>query len=124
MSMVGEDKMSMDLEIKEVLDGHTEILEKHSEEIKQLQIQYARTDERLISMEVSQKKLEKGIDRLENLTLNNHNTIINTLNQLIMSKNDNDTKKEVSKKTNNTNIIIQVIIGVTAIGAGLIALLK
>ena len=116
--------MSMDLEIKEVLDGHTEILEKHSEEIKQLQIQYARTDERLISMEVSQKKLEKGIDRLENLTLNNHNTIINTLNQLIMSKNDNDTKKEVSKKTNNTNIIIQVIIGVTAIGAGLIALLK
>ena len=64
------------------------------------------------------------MNRVENILLNSNNSIISTLNQMIISKNENETKKEITKNTNKTNIIIQVVIGLTAIGGALVAIIK
>ena len=68
--------------------------------------------------------LEESMNRVENILLNSNNSIISTLNQMIISKNENETKKEITKNTNKTNIIIQVVIGLTAIGGALVAIMK
>ena len=63
------------------------------------------------------------MNRVENILLNSNNSIISTLNQMIMSKNENETKKEITVNP-ITNIIIQVVIGLTAIGGALVAIMK
>jgi len=103
--------------IKEKFDEFGNILKSHDYRIKELEINFVKNNEKLTN-------LEESMNRVENILLNSNNSIISTLNQMIMSKNENETKKEITKNTNKTNIIIQVVIGLTAIGGALIAIMK
>jgi len=105
------------IEIKEKFDEFGNILKSHDYRIKELEINFVKNNEKLTN-------LEESMNRVENILLNSNNSIISTLNQMIISKNENETKKEITKNTNKTNIIIQVVIGLTAIGGALIAIMK
>ena len=113
-----EDGCKVDtIEIKEKFDEFGNILKSHDYRIKELEINFVKNNEKLTN-------LEESMNRVENILLNSNNSIISTLNQMIISKNENETKKEITKNTNKTNIIIQVVIGLTAIGGALIAIMK
>jgi len=105
------------IEIKEKFDEFGNILKSHDYRIKELEINFVKNNEKLTN-------LEESMNRVENILLNSNNSIISTLNQMIISKNENETKKEITKNTNKTNIIIQVVIGLTAIGGALVAIIK
>ena len=103
--------------IKEKFDEFGNILKSHDYRIKELEINFVKNNEKLTN-------LEESMNRVENILLNSNNSIISTLNQMIISKNENETKKEITKNTNKTNIIIQIVIGLTAVGGALVAIIK
>jgi len=101
MSMVGEDKMSMDLEIKEKFEEHESKIEQHENRIRTLEIQ-----------------------RLENITVTNGNAMFNSINtfaQLIETRDTNNTEKTVAKSRNIKDIIVQGIITGGALIGGFFA---
>jgi len=105
------------IEIKEKFDEFGDILKSHDYRIKELEINFVKNNEKLTN-------LEESMNRVENILLNSNNSIISTLNQMIISKNENETKVAVAKTQSKGNIIIQIVIGLTAFGSAIIAIIK
>jgi len=124
MSMVGEDKMSMDLEIKEKFEEHESKIEQHENRIRTLEIETAQSREALSNLQKGQDKLELAIQRLENITVTNGNAMFNSINtfaQLIETRDTNNTEKTVAKSRNIKDIIVQGIITGGALIGGFFA---
>ena len=124
MSMVGEDKMSMDLEIKEKFEEHESKIEQHENRIRTLEIETAQSREALSNLQKGQDKLELAIQRLENINVTNGNAMFNSINtfaQLIETRDTNNTEKTVAKSRNIKDIIVQGIITGGALIGGFFA---
>lgn len=95
--------MTINSDLKERIDNH-------EERIRYLEIDSARNQETLSHLIKNQEELKHGIQKLENTTINNNNAILNTLNQLVITKDNNNTQKSISKYTNITLILKQLLI--------------
>lgn len=101
------------LDIEEKLEAHDGVLKEHDDRIKCLEIDYGKTEERVSYILKGQDELKTTIKQLENTTLQNNNTMMSMLSQLLINKSDNKTK-----------IIIQTIVTVGALIGGIIAGVK
>lgn len=102
--------MSVSDEIKNKIGEHNEMLKDHDERIRSLEINSARTEEILSNLEKNQEKLSQDIQELKNTTLNTNNAVLSSINQLIITRENNSTQQNISKYTNLTEVIKQVIL--------------
>lgn len=115
------DKLAMDDDVKEVLDQHTE-------RIRELELTSVKTEQRLCN-------IEEGQNRLENTVLQSNNAILQTLNQIVVaqtvantaiSKDKTDAKVtiETNKNDNKSKVFMQLIITSGATIGVIIGLIK
>lgn len=108
-------ELVLEPEVKDILDEHGDRLSDHDNRIKDLEIGKAKTDQILTNIQENQKEFKADIKRLENITLNHQNTMLNSMNQLLFNKEENQTKKEINRNNNATSIILKVTVGILAI---------
>lgn len=82
-----------------MLENHNEKIQNLENDVTELKVNYARIDERL-------NTVENGQSEIKTLFLQGHNSILQTLQQLVLSK-DNI---QITKSNNKTNITIQALI--------------
>ena len=120
-----EDGCKVDEEqIKEKFDNIHEKIINHDERITKIEMGMVQQQESLKYVIKNQEELNDSINILNTNSMQNYNAMLTGLNSLIINKQDNETKITNNKNTNKTNIIIQVMIGLTAIGGALIAIIK
>ena len=91
-------------EIKERFDEFGVILRDHDGRLKTLEISWAKQEESLANVKQGQEDLKKGMDKIEGQMLTNHNAMLSGLNSLIINKQDNLAKIEVSKNESESKI--------------------
>jgi len=91
-------------EIKERFDEFGIILKDHDGRLKTLEISWAKQEESLANVKQGQEDLKKGMDKIEGQMLTNHNAMLTGLNSLIINKQDNIAKIEVSKNESESKI--------------------
>jgi hypothetical protein len=87
-----------------------EKLEEHDDRIRSLEIQSAKTEQMLVNIQEGQKETKEHLCKLENTTLNSHNVLVNSMNQLL-----------VKKEENNAKIILKILGIIAGITAGVFA---
>ena len=120
----------IDPEVKNKLEEIDCDLREHDLRLRDLERGFERNTIILQTVTEGQNKLEDRMIRLENTTLSNHNVLLGSLNQLMINRENNDTNikineinndtnKQISKHDNLTRILLQLLILITAISAGI-----
>jgi predicted nuclease with TOPRIM domain len=97
-----------------------ERIEDHEGRIRTLESDNIRSQEILKNLEKNHEELKSDIRKLENTTLNTNNAILNSINQLISNKDNNETKKVIAKSNNKTEIIKQFLVTISAVVCGVL----
>jgi hypothetical protein len=113
--------LTIEPEVKEVLDNHGEELKEHDSRIKYLEIESAKSGQTLEYLKQSQDEMRDGMKRIENITLNSNNSILTALNSLIMNRENNETSKEINKENNKNGLYIKIITAIGLIGGSFFA---
>jgi len=116
--------MVTNVELKEKVEEHNELLKNHDERLRILEINKARTEEIISNLTKNHKELKSDIQELRNTTLNTNNAVLNSINQLIIARDNNDTQKNINKNTNITQIIKQFLVTISAIVVGIAGYIK
>lgn len=77
--------VNLDLDVKEVLDKHGELLDKHTDDINELQIFKSVTEEKF-------NNFGAQLTRVENTLLTSNNAILQTLNNVVSNRDQNKTQ--------------------------------
>lgn len=108
--------LGIDPDVKEILDEHGDKLTQHENkiaqhdlEIKNLQFQGVEQKVILENIKDCQTETKKDVSELKNIILTQNNAMLNSMNNLIINKNDNETKKEINSSNNITKIILKVL---------------
>ncbi len=101
-------------EVKEKIIEQNGILIEHGKRIRDLELYFAKADAKLTIIEKNQEKLESSMQRLESV-------VINSFNQLTITKENNFTQKDIAKNTNLTAVIKQILIVITTLIGGFFA---
>jgi len=91
-------------EIKERFDEFGVILRDHDGRLKSLEISWVKQSESLANVKQGQEDLKKSMEKIEGQMLTNHNAMLTGLNSLIINKQDNIAKIEVSKNESESKI--------------------
>jgi len=83
--------------IKEKFDEFGNLLRDHDGRLKSLEISWALQSESLANVKQGQEDIKKTMDKIEGQMLTNHNAMLTGLNSLIINKNDNIVKMELSR---------------------------
>lgn len=116
--------MPIDAEIKEILNGHDEVLKEHNERLHNLEIEFAKTNTTLDYLKESHDELKQDFKSLENVVISNNNTMlgsINNISTILIAKENNQVQKDITKDniqsqekinkfTNLNNLIKQILI--------------
>lgn len=113
--------MSIEPEIKEILDDHGEELKEHNSRIRDLEIGFAKSDQTLEYLKKSQDEMKDSMKRIENITLNSQNSILTSLNALITTRENNEVNKEINKENNKNSLYIKILGVLGIIGGSFIA---
>ena len=84
-----------------------------SERLRSLELKFESQSKTLEYVKVSTDKIEDAIKEIKSINLQNQNTLL----EMVISNNENHTKKEISKFDNLTKIAVQVL----AIGGTVLA---
>jgi len=91
-------------EIKEKFDQVDKKINLQDERLRTLEIEFAKNNETLSNVKQGQEELKGSIQKIENNIISNHNAVLNSLNTLIINKNDNLTKIEMSKNEKESKV--------------------
>ena len=109
--------MSIEPEVQQKFNEIDEDLKDYNVRIRSLELEMAKQGETLEYIKQSNDEIKDNQKRMENNSLQNQNSVLSILNQLVINKNDNDTQlkinqinnesqKNISKIDNKTKIII------------------
>jgi len=111
-------------DVQQRFDEIEDDLKDYDTRLRNLEIGFAKQTETLNFVKQGQEELKQSVKGLENTLINTNNSVLNSINQLLISKDTNNTQKKISKYNSNTRIVVQTIIGLTALGTAIIAILK
>jgi len=111
-------------EVQQRFDEIEDDLKDYDTRLRNLEIGFAKQTETLNFVKQGQEELKQSVKGMENTLINTNNSVLNSINQLLISKDNNSTQKKISKQENNAKVIIQTIIGLTALGTAIVAILK
>lgn len=109
--------MAFDNEVRERFKDIECILEKHDERIQQLEIQFAKSNVKL-------ENIESAVCEIKNASQQNIsalNSVLSTLNQMVLSSFNNDTTKKTSdaevkkEKIKQIGLILATVFGSSAL---------
>ena len=92
------------IEIKEKFNQVDKKINSQDERLRTLEIEFAKNNETLSNVKQGQEELKGSIQKIENNIMSNHNAVLNSLNTLIINKNDNLTKLEMSKNEKESKV--------------------
>ena len=121
--------LPIESEVKDAIEKIEEKVEKHSDEINQLKINYAVTNQRLDNIEKLQENIEKGQIKNREISLQNFNNMNQILNKntdsilalsnnflaYLTEKDNNITEENLNVGWNKREIKIAVITGVVTV---------
>ena len=108
-------------EIEKKFDEIGNELKEQDGRIRELEIESAKTGQKLDYLKLSQDEIKESINRIETSTLNNQNSILTSLNALIINRENNETKKEINKQNNKNNLYLKILGVLSLIGGSFFA---
>ena len=94
--------------LSEIDKDITELKENDKEQadrLRSLEIKFESQSKTLEYVKINTDKIEEGMKEIKGINLQNQNTLL----EMLISNNENNTKKEISKFDNLTKITIQVL---------------
>jgi len=110
-----------DCEIEKKFDEIGNELKEQDGRIRELEIESAKTGQKLDYLKLSQDEIKESINRIETSTLNNQNSILTSLNALIINRENNETKKEINKQNNKNSLYLKILGVISLIGGSFFA---
>jgi len=108
-------------EIEKKFDEIGNELKEQDGRIRELEIESAKTGQKLDYLKLSQDEIKESINRIETSTLNNQNSILTSLNALIINRENNETKKEINKQNNKNSLYLKILGVISLIGGSFFA---
>ncbi|WP_298196457.1 hypothetical protein [Desulfosporosinus sp.] len=115
-------EVSIEPEIKEVLDNHKVILEDHGKSITKLQIDNASIKEQLNSIKTQMTDVKEIITDLKSSYLQSTNSMMGTLSAVLQNTSNNNTEIIKTNSNNKKEIAIKVLAVIGGLITGYFAL--
>jgi len=96
--------------IRGKFDEFGNLLNKHEDRITKIEVTLSAQSESLKYVIKNQEELSADIKMMNNVSMQNYNSMLSGLNNLLMNKQDNSTKVEVAKIDSKSKVYIQIIL--------------